>query len=100
MSLAHASWSPDASTDRPMTLTLRRSNSGASLAMYPSSVVHTGVKSFGCENSTAPGVSYPVVEVDPALGGVHVKIRRSVGDSTVPWSHPLLLFVCDSTGCC
>src|SRR6476619_6716110 len=22
-------------------------------AMYPSSVVHTGVKSFGCENSTA-----------------------------------------------
>ena len=31
---------------------LRRSKSGLTLAMYPSSVVHTGVKSFGCENST------------------------------------------------
>src|SRR5262249_49801535 len=27
-------------------------NSGWSFAMYPSSVVQTGVKSFGCENST------------------------------------------------
>src|SRR5712692_6386024 len=36
-----------------MILTPRRSNSGLILAMYPSSVVHTGVKSLGCENSTA-----------------------------------------------
>src|SRR5215207_5491613 len=36
-----------------MIFTFRRSNSGWILAMYPSSVVHTGVKSFGCENSTA-----------------------------------------------
>src|SRR6266480_1502045 len=36
-----------------MTLVLRLSNSGLSLAMYPSSVVHTGVKSFGCENRIA-----------------------------------------------
>src|SRR2546428_6068344 len=36
-----------------MTFTPRRANSGPSLAMYPSSVVQTGVKSFGCENSTA-----------------------------------------------
>src|SRR3984885_2984339 len=36
-----------------MIFTPRRSNSGLMLAMYPSSVVHTGVKSFGCENSTA-----------------------------------------------
>src|SRR3982074_431487 len=36
-----------------MIFTPRRSNSGLILAMYPSSVVHTGVKSFGCENSTA-----------------------------------------------
>src|SRR5262247_1963245 len=35
-----------------MILVLRRSNSGFILAMYPSSVVHTGVKSFGCEKST------------------------------------------------
>ena len=36
-----------------MILTPRRSNSGLMLAMYPSSVVQTGVKSFGCEKSTA-----------------------------------------------
>src|SRR6266568_9096055 len=36
-----------------MILVLRLSNSGLSLAMYPSSVVHTGVKSLGCENRIA-----------------------------------------------
>ncbi len=36
-----------------MTFTPRRSNSGLIFAMYPSSVVQTGVKSFGCEKSTA-----------------------------------------------
>src|SRR5208282_4542992 len=36
-----------------MILVLRRSNSGLRPAMYPSSVVHTGVKSFGCENRIA-----------------------------------------------
>ena len=36
-----------------MIFTSRRSNSGLILAMYPSSVVHTGVKSFGWENKTA-----------------------------------------------
>ena len=35
-----------------MILTPRLSNSGFSRAMVPSSVVQTGVKSFGCENST------------------------------------------------
>src|SRR6266478_8906697 len=36
-----------------MILQLRFSNSGFSPAMYPSSVVHTGVKFFGCENRMA-----------------------------------------------
>ena len=36
-----------------MIFTLRLSNSGLSLAIYPSSVVHTGVKFLGCENNTA-----------------------------------------------
>src|SRR6266567_9147941 len=36
-----------------MTLVLRLSNSGLSLAMYPSSVVQTGVKSLGCEKRIA-----------------------------------------------
>src|SRR5246127_2664653 len=41
------------STLSPINLTPRLSNSGFSLASAPSSVVQTGVKSFGCENSTA-----------------------------------------------
>src|SRR4029077_15158951 len=53
MSLAHLEWSVTGSTLSPMILVLRLSNSPLSLATMPSSVVHTGVKSFGCENSTA-----------------------------------------------
>src|ERR687887_39445 len=53
MSLAHFSWSPTGSTESPMIFTFLRSNSSLMLAMYPSSVVHTGVKSLGCEKSTA-----------------------------------------------
>src|SRR6187200_1339725 len=53
MSFAHPSWSPVESTDNPMIFTFLRSNCGFIFAMYPSSVVHTGVKSFGCENKTA-----------------------------------------------
>src|SRR5215211_4544558 len=52
MSFAHASWSPAESTESPMIFTFRLSNSGLIFAMYPSSVVHTGVKSLGCENRT------------------------------------------------
>src|SRR5437763_9959430 len=36
-----------------MIFVLRFANSGCSLAIYPSSVVQTGVKSFGCENRIA-----------------------------------------------
>src|SRR4051812_45029306 len=53
MSSDHLSWSPVASTEIAMILVFRLSNSGWSRAMVPSSVVQTGVKSFGCENSTA-----------------------------------------------
>src|SRR3954469_19731669 len=53
MSFAQSLCEPIGSTERPMTLVLRLSNSGFSAATRPSSVVHTGVKSFGCENSTA-----------------------------------------------
>src|SRR5919201_4745617 len=53
MSFAQPSWSLAESTERPMILTLRLSNSGLIFAMYPSSVVQTVVKSFGCEKSTA-----------------------------------------------
>src|SRR5438309_11883049 len=53
MSLAHRLWSSTGSADRPMILVLRLSNSDFNLAMVPSSVVHTGVKSLGCENRIA-----------------------------------------------
>src|ERR1700728_3008825 len=38
------------STERPISLALRLSNSPLALEKAPSSVVHTGVKSFGWEN--------------------------------------------------
>src|SRR5450755_691711 len=53
MSTAHLLWLVTGSTLRPIILTLRLANSGCSPAMYPSSVVHTGVKSLGCENKMA-----------------------------------------------
>src|SRR6266850_6188113 len=53
MSLAQRLWSSTGSADRPMILVLRLSNSGFNLAMVPSSVVHTGVKSLGWENRIA-----------------------------------------------
>ena len=47
------------STLSPMILQLRFSNSGWRPATYPSSVVQTGVKSFGCEKRTAhPSPTY------------------------------------------
>src|SRR6266581_1716378 len=53
MSLTQRAWSLTGSALSPRTLVLRRSNSGLTCAMYPSSVVQTGVKSLGCENRTA-----------------------------------------------
>src|SRR5216684_5519164 len=53
MSAAHLLWLVTGSTLKPMILQLRFSNSGCSPAIYPSSVVQTGVKSLGCENKMA-----------------------------------------------
>src|SRR6478672_6287526 len=53
MSSDHLEWRSTGSTERPISLTPRLSNSGFSLANAPSSVVQTGVKSLGCENSIA-----------------------------------------------
>src|SRR5690606_19214198 len=53
MSRAHFAWSVAPSTLSPSTFTLRRSNSPLSFATAPSSVVHTGVKSFGWLKGTA-----------------------------------------------
>ena len=53
MSPSQRSWDSTGSTLSPITLVLRRSKSSFSAATAPSSVVHTGVKSLGWENSTA-----------------------------------------------
>src|SRR3954468_10318029 len=53
MSDAHLLWLDTGSTLRPTTLAPRRSNSFSRAATAPSSVVQTGVKSLGCEKSTA-----------------------------------------------
>src|SRR5207248_3409475 len=53
MSSDHFECLSTGSTLRPISLTPRLSNSGLSLASAASSVVQTGVKSFGCENNSA-----------------------------------------------
>src|SRR5678815_3675591 len=50
MSFDHIACLSTGSTERATTFVLRLSNSGLRLAMYPSSVVQTGVKSLGWEN--------------------------------------------------
>src|ERR1700734_1986115 len=52
MSPAQAPWDSTESTERPMSLALRLSNSGLALEKAPSSVVQTGVKSLGWEKRT------------------------------------------------
>jgi hypothetical protein len=49
--------------------------------MYPSSVVQTGVKSFGMAEQYRPAVADPLVEVDRSLGGLGGEIRRFGVDS-------------------
>src|SRR5713226_1657715 len=53
MSSDHFAWLVTGSTESPISLTPRLSNSGFNFASTPSSVVQTGVKSLGCENSSA-----------------------------------------------
>ena len=52
MSRLQRSWASSGSTLSPSTFTSRRSNSPLIRATSPSSLVQTGVKSFGCENNT------------------------------------------------
>src|ERR671937_3310153 len=90
MSFNHPWWLSIGSTDRPMIFTLRLSNSGLIFAMYPSSVVHTGVKSFGCENSTAhesPIQSWKRMRpsvVSASKSGAVSPIFRAIYSSSLP----------------
>lgn len=51
MSLHHSIWEDTESHDKPITFVLRFVNSGSKFSTLASSVVHTGVKSDGCEKS-------------------------------------------------
>src|SRR5216684_1292129 len=86
MSFDHFLWSSTESTLRPITLVLRLSNSGLMRAMYPSSVVHTGVKSLGWEKRTAHWLPIhwwksigPWVVCAVKLGASS-PIRKAIGD--------------------
>src|SRR5215212_6545272 len=85
MSAAHRPWLPTGSTLSPMILQLRLENSGSRPAIYPSSVVQTGVKSFGCENRTAqpsPIQSWKSIVpcvVSAVKFGLVSLIRRDIG---------------------
>jgi len=61
-----------------MILQLRFSNSGFSPAMYPSSVVQTGVKFFGCGEQDGPAIAEPLVEIDPTCVLSAVKLGASL----------------------
>ena len=69
------------STDRPMSLVLRLSNSGLALEKAPSSVVHTGVKSFGWENRIPQESPEPLVEIDRALGRLGGEVGGGVAQT-------------------
>src|SRR5919197_728390 len=92
MSSNHPLWLSIGSTDRPMIFTLRRSNSGLIFAMYPSSVVHTGVKSFGCENNTAqPSPTHSWKRIRPSVvsaskSGAVSPIFRAISSSSSIWA--------------
>jgi len=61
MSAAQLWCEPTGSIESPIALTPRRSNSGFERATYPSSVVHTGVKSQWVREQNRPAVADPFV---------------------------------------
>src|SRR5213592_1637356 len=86
MSSDHLEWRSTGSTERPISLTPRLSNSGFSLASAPSSVVQTGVKSLGCENNSAQllpiqswNLIFPSV-VSASKSGATAPIWRAIFD--------------------
>jgi hypothetical protein len=74
MSADQARWDSTVSTLTPMIVVSRSWKSFFLRANSPSSVVHTGVKSAGCENRRPP-VAQVVMEANRALRGVGVEVR-------------------------
>src|SRR5437660_3662835 len=86
MSSDHFECRSTGSTLRPISLTPRLSNSGFSLASAPSSVVQTGVKSLGCENSSAQ--LFPIQSWNLILPSV---VSASKSGATAPSGRAMLL---------
>src|ERR1700755_2740961 len=86
MSSDHFACLSTGSTLSPISLTPCLSNSGFSLASAPSSVVQTGVKSFGCENKSAqllPIQSWNLIlpsVVSASKSGATAPIGRAIVD--------------------
>src|ERR1700712_2057925 len=84
MSSDHFACLSTGSTLSPISLTPRLSNSPFSFASAPSSVVQTGVKSLGCENSSAqllPIQSWNLIlpsVVSASKSGATVPIGRAI----------------------
>src|SRR5687768_3498488 len=72
----------------PMIFTLRRSNSGLIRAMYPSFVVQTGVKSFGCETRIAHGS--PIQSLKLIVPSVVSAVKSGAGSLIVSAIYRLL----------
>src|SRR6266702_2208358 len=82
MSSDHFAWRSTGSMLNPISLTPRLSNSGFNFANAPSSVVQTGVKSFGCENNSAQ--EFPIQSWNLILPSV---VSASKSGATAPiWS--------------
>src|ERR1700761_6190391 len=86
MSSDHLACLSVGSTESPISLTPRLSNSGFSRASAPSSVVQTGVKSFGCENSIAQ--ESPIQSWNRILPSV---VSASKSGATAPMGSAMIL---------
>src|SRR3990172_13019196 len=98
MSLAQALWSVTGSPLSPMILQLRFSNSGLRPARYPSSVVQTGVKSFGCENRIAqplPIHLWKLIGPSVVWASKSGATSPSLSDMGVSFRHAALPRACD-----
>src|SRR5690554_2997440 len=103
MSLIHSRCDCTGSTDRAMTLTPRSANLSLSLAVRPSSVVHTGVKSAGWEKRTPqPSPSHSWNEILPSLESCSksgaVSPKRKLIFALLLIQHLLVLFAIPAGG--
>ena len=81
MSGSQRAWSSTESTETAIGLALRAANSPDSAAVRPSSVVQTGVKSAGWENSTAQAPSFHSWKLMRAGGRVGGEVGRGVAET-------------------